>query len=88
MTDTFDHSVNTCSICERFISWDKPEIYDDYVMLGKTRVVFERDRYRVEAGSESYESRMGVDGIITAYYIDFKPYECLPKSFSIKIILE
>ena len=40
MTDEFDLSDNTESICERFISQNIPEIEDGTVTLGKTKLLF------------------------------------------------
>lgn len=85
MTDEFDLSDNTESICERFISQNIPEIEDGTVTLGKTKLLFEKGEYEVDFDSESY-TLYGEDKIL--YYIDFKKHNGLPKVFSVEIKIE
>ena len=68
LTDEFDYSSKTENICERFISNFEPKIYDHCVVLGNTKILFEKGKYKVDSGSETY---MVADGTKTVYYIDF-----------------
>ncbi|HAL62845.1 MAG TPA: hypothetical protein DCO93_00205 [Clostridiales bacterium] len=85
LNDEFDYSENTESICERLVSFVKPQICDGFVTLGSTKILFEKGNFEVCIGSESYDTGRQGDGKKTAYYIDFKPYKKLINKFRIEI---
>ena len=87
MTDEFDYSDKTESICERIISWSKPVVQDGYIMIGNTKLIFDNDKYKAVCGSESYTGHLGAGDVLTAYYIDFTPYNSLPANFKIEIVM-
>ena len=85
LDDEFEYSENTESVCERFISFIKPQIYDGFLMLENTKILFENQDFEVGIGTESYDTGRQGDGKKTAYYIDFKPYKKLINKFRIEI---
>ena len=85
MTDLFEYSDNTESICERLISFIEPEICDGFIGLGDTKIFFEKDKFSASVGSESYNTGLEDKGKKTVYYIDFKPFKGLPECFGIEI---
>jgi hypothetical protein len=71
LSDTFWFSDKTEYVTERFVSCIEPEISDGTVVIGKARMIFDRNRYVVAYSTDTYRAHNG-DELITVYLIDFK----------------
>ena len=85
LSDEFEYSTKTESVCERLLSFIEPKVCDGFVALGSTKIQYERNRFMVTTGSESYETGIVGEDRKKVYYIDFMPYEKLPEKIVIEI---
>ena len=69
------------------ISPIKPRLFDGYVLLGDVRLIFDKNRYEVLFGEETFDTRLisEKDRTRTAYYIDFVPLDGLTDKFLAEI---
>lgn len=57
---------------ERLVTHIKPKVFENYVDLGKARVVFDNKKYKVTVEEMSYRNTYNTKDLDT-YLIDFTP---------------
>ena len=85
LTDTFEPSVNTKTITERFITKIPPVINAGYVDMGVGKIKYDVNRYKPQISSEQYNGHRGLK-VITAYIIDFVPVNSCETVFEFEFV--
>ncbi len=85
LTDTFDYSDKTESICERFVTLVEPMVCEGYIDLGTADLFFDKEKYSVSVSVDSYRSH-GYDAKdVPTYLIDFEFIDKTETKFEIEI---
>lgn len=71
LKDTFDYSLSTVSVKERFVSRIKPEICDGYIDFTVARIVYDSKKYVPSISMDFYIAHNS-DKKVNIYLIDFE----------------
>ena len=69
LEDVFEFSGQTKNVVERFVSIIRPSVLDGVVCLGTTKIIYDKDRYRVSVSEECYRTQKTLE-VIRVYLID------------------
>ncbi len=86
LTDTFVYSRKTESVIERLVTKSKPEIREDYIIINKSQIHFDKEKYSLKVTETSYKGARGVSDI-PVYLIDFEFTDKSIREFKIEIRL-
>jgi len=87
LCDTIELSNETKDITERMISWTKPIIREDFVHLKTAKILFDKEKYKVDITQDKYRNHENTEDI-DVFFIDFKFRESKETSFKIDILIE
>lgn len=87
LCDTIELSNETKDITERMISWTKPIIIEDFVHLKTAKILFDKEKYKVDITQDKYRNHENTEDI-DVFFIDFKFRESKETSFKIDILIE
>lgn len=87
LCDTFEFSNITEKITERFVSWTKPVIYDEYVDLKTARILYNKEKYTVKITEDSYRTHSNIEDKVV-YLIDFEAINKKEPKFEVEISVE